>query len=87
MHVHNTVDSITCLIRVMFSVYVLLIKTQVYCFFITVRRVACRFSILPRRKYEVQQNGDLNITCVAVGSPMPTVKWQKGKTLWQAAIW
>ena len=42
------------------------------------RRVIPRFSISPDTKYEVLQGGQLNITCVAVGSPMPNVKWQKG---------
>jgi len=28
----------------------------------------------------VNKNADLNITCVAVGSPMPFVKWREGVT-------
>ena len=42
-----------------------------------VRRVAPRFSIPPDPYYEVMSGSDLNITCVAVGSPMPYVKWKK----------
>ena len=38
-----------------------------------------RFSIPPDPYYEVMSGSDLNITCVAVGSPMPYVKWQKDK--------
>ena len=41
------------------------------------RRVAPRFSIPPDPYYEVMSGSDLNITCVAVGSPMPYVKWKK----------
>lgn len=29
---------------------------------------------------EVKLGDDLNLTCVAVGSPMPYVKWRKGAT-------
>ena len=43
------------------------------------RRVAPRFSIPPDPHYEVMSGSDLNITCVAVGSPMPYVKWKKGE--------
>ncbi|XP_053186669.1 receptor-type tyrosine-protein phosphatase S-like [Scomber japonicus] len=39
-----------------------------------VRRVPPRFSILPSN-YEIMPGGSVNITCVAVGSPMPYVKW------------
>ncbi|XP_032428130.1 receptor-type tyrosine-protein phosphatase S isoform X4 [Xiphophorus hellerii] len=39
-----------------------------------VRRVPPRFSILPESK-EIMPGGSVNITCVAVGSPMPYVKW------------
>ena len=41
------------------------------------RRVPPRFSIPPDPYYEVMSGSDLNITCVAVGSPMPHVKWRK----------
>ncbi|XP_072516045.1 receptor-type tyrosine-protein phosphatase S isoform X9 [Salminus brasiliensis] len=39
-----------------------------------VRRVPPRFSILPAN-HEIMPGGSVNITCVAVGSPMPYVKW------------
>lgn len=32
----------------------------------------------PEPLYEVMLGADLNLTCVAVGSPMPTVRWRKG---------
>uniref|UniRef100_A0A8U8CMD8 Receptor-type tyrosine-protein phosphatase S n=1 Tax=Geospiza parvula TaxID=87175 RepID=A0A8U8CMD8_GEOPR len=43
----------------------------------SVRRVAPRFSILPV-SHEIMPGGNVNITCVAVGSPMPYVKWMQG---------
>uniref|UniRef100_A0A8D3E6F9 protein-tyrosine-phosphatase n=1 Tax=Scophthalmus maximus TaxID=52904 RepID=A0A8D3E6F9_SCOMX len=43
----------------------------------TVRRVPPRFSILPSN-HEIMPGGSVNITCVAVGSPMPYVKWMLG---------
>lgn len=43
-----------------------------------VRRVAPTFSIPPPAVSEVRSGGSLNLTCVAVGSPMPYVKWKKG---------
>ncbi|XP_072297381.1 receptor-type tyrosine-protein phosphatase S-like isoform X2 [Eucyclogobius newberryi] len=43
----------------------------------TLRRVAPRFSILPSN-HEIMPHGSVNITCVAVGSPMPYVKWMLG---------
>ncbi|XP_048019515.1 receptor-type tyrosine-protein phosphatase S isoform X23 [Megalobrama amblycephala] len=39
-----------------------------------VRRVPPRFTILPT-SHEIMPGGSVNITCVAVGSPMPYVKW------------
>ncbi|XP_057181731.1 receptor-type tyrosine-protein phosphatase S isoform X10 [Triplophysa rosa] len=39
-----------------------------------VRRVPPRFSIQPT-SHEIMPGGSINITCVAVGSPMPYVKW------------
>ena len=39
-----------------------------------VRRVAPRFTI-PPTSHEIMPGGSINITCVAVGSPMPYVKW------------
>ncbi|XP_058138013.1 receptor-type tyrosine-protein phosphatase S isoform X8 [Dasypus novemcinctus] len=45
--------------------------------YVRVRRVAPRFSILPT-SHEIMPGGNVNITCVAVGSPMPYVKWMQG---------
>ncbi|KAG5285347.1 hypothetical protein AALO_G00002390 [Alosa alosa] len=42
-----------------------------------VRRVPPMFSILPRDS-DIMPGGSVNITCVAVGSPMPYVKWMLG---------
>ncbi|XP_011934484.1 PREDICTED: receptor-type tyrosine-protein phosphatase F isoform X16 [Cercocebus atys] len=42
-----------------------------------VRRVAPRFSIPPSSQ-EVMPGGSVNLTCVAVGAPMPYVKWMMG---------
>ncbi|XP_036376537.1 receptor-type tyrosine-protein phosphatase S isoform X5 [Megalops cyprinoides] len=42
--------------------------------YVRVRRVPPRFSILPTN-HEIMPGGSVNITCVAVGSPMPYVKW------------
>ncbi|GIX90947.1 tyrosine-protein phosphatase Lar [Caerostris darwini] len=46
--------------------------------YVRVRRVPPYFSIPPEELYEVMPGSNLNITCVAVGSPMPYVKWKKG---------
>ncbi|ELW62139.1 Receptor-type tyrosine-protein phosphatase F [Tupaia chinensis] len=43
----------------------------------SVRRVAPRFSIPPSSQ-EVMPGGSVNLTCVAVGAPMPYVKWMMG---------
>lgn len=43
----------------------------------SVRRVPPRFSIPPADS-EIMPGGNINITCVAVGSPMPYVKWMLG---------
>ncbi|XP_065213567.1 tyrosine-protein phosphatase Lar isoform X3 [Planococcus citri] len=45
--------------------------------YVKVRRVAPQFSIAPPQYKEVKLGDDFNITCVAIGSPMPYVKWQK----------
>lgn len=45
--------------------------------YVRVRRVPPHFSILPEN-VEVMPGGGANITCVAVGSPMPYVKWRQG---------
>ncbi|KAJ3600065.1 hypothetical protein NHX12_034017, partial [Muraenolepis orangiensis] len=42
--------------------------------YVRVRRVSPRFSITPTSQ-EIMPGGSVNITCVAVGSPMPYVKW------------
>ncbi|XP_052404354.1 receptor-type tyrosine-protein phosphatase S isoform X3 [Carassius gibelio] len=39
-----------------------------------IRRVPPRFTI-PPMSHEIMPGGSVNITCVAVGSPMPYVKW------------
>lgn len=46
--------------------------------YVKVRRVSPQFSRQPERQYEVPMGGNLSLTCVAVGSPMPYVKWRKG---------
>ncbi|KAK2816005.1 hypothetical protein Q5P01_026472, partial [Channa striata] len=43
-----------------------------------VRRVPPRFSI-PPTNHEVMPGGSVNLTCVAVGAPMPYVKWMSGE--------
>ncbi|XP_022046994.2 protein tyrosine phosphatase receptor type Fa isoform X1 [Acanthochromis polyacanthus] len=43
-----------------------------------VRRVPPRFSI-PPTNHEVMPGGSINLTCVAVGAPMPYVKWMSGE--------
>uniref|UniRef100_A0A668A627 Receptor-type tyrosine-protein phosphatase F n=1 Tax=Myripristis murdjan TaxID=586833 RepID=A0A668A627_9TELE len=45
--------------------------------YVRVRRVPPRFSI-PPTNHEVMPGGSVNLTCVAVGSPMPYVKWMMG---------
>ncbi|XP_055474471.1 receptor-type tyrosine-protein phosphatase F isoform X5 [Psammomys obesus] len=45
--------------------------------YVRVRRVAPRFSIPPISQ-EVMPGGSVNLTCVAVGAPMPYVKWMMG---------
>ena len=47
-------------------------------FFGTERRVAPKFTIKPLPVHEVMLGDNLNLTCVAAGSPMPHVKWRKG---------
>uniref|UniRef100_A0A671P2Y2 protein-tyrosine-phosphatase n=1 Tax=Sinocyclocheilus anshuiensis TaxID=1608454 RepID=A0A671P2Y2_9TELE len=42
--------------------------------YVRVRRVPPRFTI-PPVSHEIMPGGSVNITCVAVGSPMPYVKW------------
>ncbi|XP_071262643.1 receptor-type tyrosine-protein phosphatase F-like isoform X10 [Salvelinus alpinus] len=45
--------------------------------YVRVRRVPPRFSI-PPNNHEVMPGGSVNLTCVAVGAPMPYVKWMMG---------
>ncbi|KAJ8406356.1 hypothetical protein AAFF_G00305870 [Aldrovandia affinis] len=45
--------------------------------YVRVRRVPPRFSI-PPTDHEVMPGGSVNLTCVAVGAPMPYVKWMAG---------
>ena len=45
--------------------------------YISVRRVSPHFTI-PPENVEVVPGGSVNLTCVAVGSPMPYVKWRRG---------
>ncbi|XP_028832631.1 receptor-type tyrosine-protein phosphatase F-like isoform X4 [Denticeps clupeoides] len=44
--------------------------------YVRVRRVPPRFSI-PPTNHEVMPGGSVSLTCVAVGSPMPFVKWMQ----------
>jgi len=45
--------------------------------FVAVRRVPPHFSIPPENA-EVLPGGAVNLTCVAIGSPMPFVRWRLG---------
>ncbi|XP_067679322.1 tyrosine-protein phosphatase Lar-like isoform X10 [Haliotis asinina] len=45
--------------------------------YVKVRRVPPHFSI-PPEDIKVMPGSDVNLTCVAVGSPMPFVKWREG---------
>ncbi|KAI5087776.1 protein tyrosine phosphatase, receptor type, D isoform X17 [Silurus meridionalis] len=45
--------------------------------YVRVRRIPPRFSV-PPMDYEVMPGGGVNITCQAVGVPMPYVKWMLG---------
>lgn len=44
---------------------------------VSVRRFPPRLSFLPEDQ-NVMPGSDVNLTCVAVGSPMPLVKWEQG---------
>lgn len=46
--------------------------------YVKIRRVPPQFSRPPDPVNEVLLGGNLNLTCVAVGSPMPFVKWRRG---------
>lgn len=43
-----------------------------------VRRVPPHFKTTPQERWEIQPNSSVSIPCIAVGSPMPLVKWRKG---------
>ncbi|XP_058805805.1 tyrosine-protein phosphatase Lar isoform X2 [Phymastichus coffea] len=45
--------------------------------YVKMRRVPPQFSIPPEPQLKVTLGSSLNLTCVAVGSPMPYVKWRK----------
>ncbi|CAB0005128.1 unnamed protein product, partial [Nesidiocoris tenuis] len=47
----------------------------------SLRRIPPLFSIPPPPLVEVMLGADINLTCVAVGSPMPYVKWRKEPAL------
>lgn len=47
-------------------------------FYVSVRRIPPHFSIEPPDVLEVEPNASVAIECVAVGSPMPIVKWRQG---------
>ncbi|XP_073823327.1 tyrosine-protein phosphatase Lar isoform X4 [Musca autumnalis] len=46
--------------------------------YVKVRRVSPTFSRPPEPINEVMLGSNLNLSCIAVGSPMPHVKWMKG---------
>lgn len=47
--------------------------------YVKVRRVPPTFSRPPEPINEVMLGSNLNLSCIAVGSPMPHVKWMKGR--------
>lgn len=49
--------------------------------YVKVRRVPPQFSRPPEPLNEVMLGANLSLTCVAVGSPMPYVKWRSGMCL------
>ena len=58
--------------------FIFFLAHKVMRFCVAERRVPPQFSIKPDPVYEVMMGSDLNLTCVAYGSPMPFVKWRKG---------
>uniref|UniRef100_A0A5S6QAL2 protein-tyrosine-phosphatase n=1 Tax=Trichuris muris TaxID=70415 RepID=A0A5S6QAL2_TRIMR len=46
--------------------------------YVRVRRVSPYFSRPPEGRYQVMPGGNVNLTCVAVGHPMPRVFWRRG---------
>lgn len=51
--------------------------TQLY---VKERRVPPTFSRLPEPTNEIMLGGNISLECVAVGSPMPFVRWRSGVT-------
>nr|XP_027202384.1 tyrosine-protein phosphatase Lar-like isoform X2 [Dermatophagoides pteronyssinus] len=45
---------------------------------VRIRVVPPYFTIPPENIYEIMPHKDLNLTCVASGSPLPEVRWRKG---------
>ncbi|UXI17727.1 RING finger protein 11 [Sarcoptes scabiei] len=45
---------------------------------VRIRVVPPYFSIPPENVYETMPHKDINLTCVAAGSPVPEVRWRKG---------
>ncbi|RWS19227.1 tyrosine-protein phosphatase Lar-like protein, partial [Leptotrombidium deliense] len=48
--------------------------------YVRTRVVPPYFSIPPEPMYEIMPGSNINLTCVAVGSPMPYVTWKRGHT-------
>ncbi|XP_041849575.1 receptor-type tyrosine-protein phosphatase F-like isoform X2 [Melanotaenia boesemani] len=59
------------------SLFLLLLSCMVFSSLADIRRVPPRFAIQPTDQ-EVIPGGSVSLTCVAVGSPMPYVKWMMG---------
>ncbi|XP_059489517.1 tyrosine-protein phosphatase Lar-like isoform X2 [Neocloeon triangulifer] len=49
--------------------------------YVKIRRVAPTFSIPPPAVQEIMLGAPLTLNCVAVGSPMPSVKWRKAESI------
>lgn len=65
-----------CFVHIFFSAP---ITTQTFRL-VAVRRVPPQFSIPPPTMEKVKVGENISIACVAIGSPMPYVKWRRGKT-------
>lgn len=74
---HSDHPRIFTVLRMLPCVSSCLVFHSVSSVFPSVRRVPPRFSIPPTDN-EIMPGGSVNITCVAVGSPMPYVKWMLG---------
>ncbi|XP_062381819.1 receptor-type tyrosine-protein phosphatase delta-like [Sardina pilchardus] len=46
--------------------------------YVRVRRFYPRFTVLPQKNSDIMRGGSVNLTCEAVGEPMPYVKWMLG---------